>query len=78
VIRGAEAVANRAVRSADPAGILRPALVNGAAGVFATMSGRPHAVFGFIVADGKIMEIDTIVDPERVGRIAASVVTDEW
>jgi hypothetical protein len=32
---------------------------------------------GFIVADGEIVEIDAIADPERVRRIAAAVVTDD-
>ena len=50
-----------------------PALVNGAAGVVVTVGGRPFAVMGFTVADGKIVEIDAIADPERVRRIAAAV-----
>jgi hypothetical protein len=32
---------------------------------------------GFTVAHGKIVEIDSIVDPERVGRIAAAVLREE-
>jgi hypothetical protein len=32
---------------------------------------------GFTVAEGKIVEIDAIVDPERVQRIAAAVLGDE-
>jgi hypothetical protein len=31
---------------------------------------------GFTVAEGKIVEIDAIADPERVGRIAAAVLAD--
>src|SRR6266540_54628 len=41
------------------------------------MFGRPFAVMGFTVADGKIVEIDAIADPERVGRLAAAVLSDE-
>ena len=59
-----------------PAAHLRPALVNGAAGVVVTVGGRPFAVMGFTVAAGKIVEIDAIADPERVRRIAAAVLTD--
>ena len=33
----------------------------------------PFAVMGFTVAEGKIVEIDAIADPERVRRIAAAV-----
>jgi hypothetical protein len=32
---------------------------------------------GFIVADGKIVEIDVIADPERVHRIGADALTDQ-
>ena len=52
-------------------------LVNGAAGAVVTVAGRPHAVMGFVVADGKIVEIDVIADPERVRRIAATVLADQ-
>ncbi len=81
LIRGAAAVARQARRGlaglAHPAVHLHPALVNGAAGVVVTMGGRPITVTGFTVAEGKIVEIDAIADPERVRRIAAAVLTDE-
>src|SRR5438128_4942395 len=77
VIHGAAAVARQALMGALPAAHLRPALVNGAAGVVVTVGGRPFAVMGFTVAEGKIVEIDAIADPERVRRIAAAVLTDE-
>jgi hypothetical protein len=32
---------------------------------------------GFIVVAGKIVEIDAIADPKRVGRIAAALLSDE-
>ena len=57
-----------------PGAQLHPALVNGAAGVVVTVRGRPFAVMGFTVAEGKIVEIDAIADPDRVQRIAAAVV----
>jgi RNA polymerase sigma-70 factor (ECF subfamily) len=75
VIRGAAAVARQA--RAFPAAQVRPALVNGAAGVVITVRGRPFAVMGFTVTEGKIVEIDAIADPERVRRIAAAVLHDE-
>jgi RNA polymerase sigma factor (sigma-70 family) len=77
VIRGAAAVAGQARRSAMPAAQLRPALVNGAAGVVVTVRGRPFAVMGFTVSGGKIVEIDAITDPERVRRIATAVLGEE-
>jgi RNA polymerase sigma factor (sigma-70 family) len=80
MIRGAAAVVRQtqsglaaALRGAH----LRPALVNGAAGVVVTVRGRPITVMGFTVADGKIAEIDAIADPERVRMIAAAVLNDE-
>jgi len=76
VFRGTTAVANQALRGALPAALVRPALVNGAAGAVITVGGRPFAVMGFTVSQGKIVEIDAISDPERVRRVAASVLTD--
>jgi RNA polymerase sigma-70 factor (ECF subfamily) len=76
VIHGAAAVARQALKGALPAAHLRPALVNGAAGMVVTVRGRPFAVMGFTVAEGKIVAIDAIADPERVRRIAAAVLTD--
>jgi RNA polymerase sigma-70 factor (ECF subfamily) len=75
--RGAEAVAGQALAGAIPAARLHPALVNGAAGVVVTIYGRPFAVIGFTVAEGKIVAIDAIADPERVRRVAAAVLTEE-
>ena len=71
LIRGAAAVARNA--RGIPNAVLYPAVVNGTAGVVITIAGRPFSVMGFTVADGRIVEIDAIVDPERVARIAASV-----
>jgi RNA polymerase sigma factor (sigma-70 family) len=77
VVRGAPAVARQALIGALPGARLRPALVNGAAGVVITVGERPFAVMGFTVTEGKIVEIDAIADPERVARIAAAVLPDE-
>jgi RNA polymerase sigma-70 factor (ECF subfamily) len=70
-------VARQAFLGALPAARLYPALVNGAAGVVVTVRGRPLAVMGFTVADGRIVEIDAIADPDRVRRIAAAVLGDD-
>ncbi len=75
VIRGAAAVARQA--RGFPGAVVRPALVNGAAGAVVTLRGRPFAVLAFTVVEGKIVEIDAIADPERVRRIAAAVLSDE-
>lgn len=73
-IRGAEAVANAARSGADPASVLHPVLVNGLPGVVVTLHGRYVAVLGFVVAGGKVKEIDAIGDVRRIRRIAADVV----
>lgn len=51
-------------------------LVNGTAGAVITVGGRPIAVMGFTIVEGKIFEIDAISDPERVRRITAAVLGD--
>jgi RNA polymerase sigma-70 factor (ECF subfamily) len=76
VTRGAVAVASQAMMFANPNAQLRPAVVNGTAGVVVMVGGRPFAVMGFTVASGKIVEIDAIADPERVRRVAAAVARD--
>jgi RNA polymerase sigma factor (sigma-70 family) len=75
VTRGAAAVARGVLTTANPKAVIHPALVNGLAGVVLTLDGSPRVVIGFTVVDGRVVEIDSISDPERVGRIAAEVVT---
>jgi len=77
VIHGAAAIARQALLFAGAHAQLHPALVNGAAGVVATVGGQPIAVMGFTVTGGKIVEIDGIAEPERVRRIAATVLRDK-
>jgi RNA polymerase sigma-70 factor (ECF subfamily) len=50
--------------------------VNGAAGVVVTVRGRPFAVLGFTVTDGKIVEIDAIADPARLRKLDLAVLDD--
>jgi RNA polymerase sigma-70 factor (ECF subfamily) len=75
-IRGARAVATQALSgltSLLPAVSVRPALVNGAAGVIILRRGRPVTVIGFTVAAGQIAEIDSIAGPARLRRITAGL-----
>jgi len=69
VVHGAESVARRAVMFANPAAQLTHLMVNGAAGVLATVDGRPISLMGFTVAGGHIVEIDAITDPGRLARL---------
>jgi RNA polymerase sigma factor (sigma-70 family) len=66
VIRGAAAVAEQALIFARLSPLVRPALVNGAAGLVAARDGRPFSVLGFTVRNGRIAEIDILADPERL------------
>jgi RNA polymerase sigma-70 factor, ECF subfamily len=69
VVRGAAAVAGRALMFSRPGAALRPVLVNGSPGVVVYLEGEPVAVMGFTVAGGKITTIDALADPERVTRL---------
>ena len=67
-ITGAEAVATEILsRGSRFAPMARPALVNGTAGVVVGPEGRPFAVVGFTVARGRIVAIDLITNPDKLG-----------
>jgi RNA polymerase sigma factor (sigma-70 family) len=72
-VRGAPAVVTQARRFARLARFARPALVNGAAGVVVAPGGRPFAVMGITVAQGRIVEIDIFADPKRVRELDLTV-----
>jgi RNA polymerase sigma factor (sigma-70 family) len=68
---GAEAVARQVLeRGSRLAPFGRPAIVNGGAGVVVAPEGRPFAVVGFTIADGRIVEIDVVADPEKLRGLA--------
>jgi RNA polymerase sigma-70 factor (ECF subfamily) len=46
------------------------ALINDVLGLAWAPGGQPRAVFSFTVADGRIVGIDLIADPERIGELA--------
>jgi len=69
IVRGAEKVAANALMFANPTSQLRPVLVNGTAGVVVTLDGTPVAVMGFTVANGKVVAIDALGDPDRMARL---------
>ena len=66
LVRGAETVAGRAMMFAGLARFVRPALVNGAAGVVVVTDGGPVSVMAFTVRDGAITRIDVVADPDRL------------
>ncbi len=76
VVRGARTVAGQASLFWQLAGrglTVRPALVNGVAGVVASREGTVFSVLGFTVVDGLIAEIDILADHERLSRLDFTV-----
>jgi RNA polymerase sigma-70 factor (ECF subfamily) len=76
VVHGAVAAADQALRIHQRSALVRPALVNGAAGAVVTLGGRPVAVIGFTVSHDKIAQIDVLADPERLLRLDLAVLDD--
>ena len=72
VLHGAATVARQTLAIASIAAPKHPVLVNGAAGVVITLGGQPVSVMGFTVSGGKIVEINSIVDPERIRQLDLS------
>jgi RNA polymerase sigma-70 factor (ECF subfamily) len=72
-VRGARAVA---ATFAGRAGAAQPALIDGAAGAVWAPGGTPRAVFGFTIAQGKIVAIDMIADPARLGALHLALLDD--
>ncbi|MEH0845249.1 RNA polymerase sigma factor SigJ [Micromonospora sp. CPCC 205711] len=68
-IHGARQVAAQAIMFRGLAPFVRPALVNGAAGVVVTAPGRVLSVMGFTVTAGKVIAIDVLSDPERLAAL---------
>jgi RNA polymerase sigma-70 factor, ECF subfamily len=73
VVRGAEQVAKRALMFAGLSPYVRPALVNGVAGVVVAPHGQPFSVMGFTVVGGRIVAIDALSDPERLRELDLTV-----
>jgi RNA polymerase sigma-70 factor (ECF subfamily) len=76
-VRGAEAVAHQALgyargRVAD----IRPALINGAVGVVASLDGQPFSIATVTVRNGKIVELDFFNDPERLRLLDLTILDD--
>ncbi|HEV8567817.1 MAG TPA: RNA polymerase sigma factor SigJ [Actinoplanes sp.] len=68
-LHGARSVAEQAVASTRLSPFVRPALINGAAGVVVAARGRPLFVMAFTVTGGKIVAIDVLADPERLQQL---------
>ncbi|MGH2985549.1 MAG: sigma-70 family RNA polymerase sigma factor [Solirubrobacterales bacterium] len=72
-VRGAEAVASRALDYARLDLELRPALVNGVAGMVVMRDGEPFSVGGITVRNRRIVAMDILADPDRLRELDLTV-----
>lgn len=70
LVRGAAAIAAQATRYRAAGVTARYAPVNGGPGIVASIDGRVTAVLAFAVADGLIIEVDILADPQRLAALA--------
>jgi len=73
VVRGAVNVARQASAFSRLDIDVRPALVNGAVGTVTLRDGRPFAIAGFTIRNGRIVEMDVLADPERLSQIDLTI-----
>jgi RNA polymerase sigma-70 factor (ECF subfamily) len=67
IVRGSRQIAGQAVAVGRLDLIVRPVLVNGAPGLASwNAAGEPFSVMDINVAGEKIMEINVLLDPERL------------
>jgi RNA polymerase sigma-70 factor (ECF subfamily) len=72
-IRGAQAVAGT---FSGRAGVAQPALIDGGVGAVWAPGGRPRAVFGFTIVEGKIVEIEMLFEPSSVDELDVVLLND--
>jgi RNA polymerase sigma factor (sigma-70 family) len=72
-VQGAEAVAAQAQLWSRVDLTMHRVLVNGAAGIVSFLRGRPFSVGAGTIRNGKIVELDFLVDPERIGQLDLTV-----
>jgi RNA polymerase sigma factor (sigma-70 family) len=76
-IRGAAAVARQALGYARRrVANVRPALINGAAGMVAFLDGQPFSIAAVTVRNGKIVELDFFNDPARLSLLDLTILDD--
>ena len=69
LVHGSRAVAGQVRGFARFARFARPVLVNGTPGLIAAPDGQPISVMGVTIRGDKIIEIDVLVDPDRLRRL---------
>jgi RNA polymerase sigma-70 factor, ECF subfamily len=73
LLRGSDAVAAHTTIYSKLYPFVIPALVNGAAGAVVAPHGRVFSVMAFTVTNGKIAQIDALLDPERLNRLDLNI-----
>ncbi|MBV9264536.1 MAG: sigma-70 family RNA polymerase sigma factor [Acidobacteriaceae bacterium] len=68
-VRGAKDVADRAITFSRLGLEYKPALINGTPGLVCVRNGQPFSVMGFMIAAGKITEMNILADPDRLKRL---------
>ncbi len=69
-VRGAENVARRAMAASQRDGlVVRPTLINGAAGWVSVLDGEVYAIAALNVQDGRITTMDVLLDPARLAHL---------
>jgi RNA polymerase sigma factor (sigma-70 family) len=76
VIHGSREVAGQAVLAARLAPFVRPALINGTAGVVVVTGRQVQSIMAFTVVHGRIAAIEVLLDPERLAAVDISAVQD--
>jgi RNA polymerase sigma factor (sigma-70 family) len=76
LVRGAENVARGASAFSRLDVDVRPALVNGAVGTVTLRDGRPFAIAGFTIRNGRIVEMDVVADPESLRKLDLTILSD--
>jgi len=75
LVRGAQAVAAQAATFSKLGLSNQVVLVNGNIGVVSRLpDGRLLSVIGFTIADGKVVEMDILADPDRLSRLDLSAI----
>jgi RNA polymerase sigma factor (sigma-70 family) len=75
-VRGAATVARQALGYSRLGLLMRPALINGAAGLVSTRDGEPFSVGGFTIRDRKIVAMDVLADPQRLRELDLTILDD--
>jgi RNA polymerase sigma factor (sigma-70 family) len=72
IVHGADAVSQQAFAHSQLAEFARPAVVNGGPGGVVVQDGVAVSVVALTVADGRIVAMDILADPQRLARLDLS------